>query len=158
MAYRACIQATNSRFFNRRFYLDQFGNSIRSGVTPISLLPESLRTSYEEKVGRSGKIELGLYKSYALLKALDDDLSQFFIAKYDETEELKKVLGLRNQSILAHGFGPLSQNGCETAQTSVRLLMDQAFRNWEDTARESAFPQQNTSQVIPSLNLSNGPG
>lgn len=133
-------------------------NGLKTSDLDISLLPESLRTSYKEKVGRSGKIELGLYESYALLKALDNDLGQFFIAKYDETEELKKVLGLRNQSILAHGFGPLSQNGCEMAQTSVRLLMDQAFQNWEDTARESAFPQLNAYQVIPSLNLSNEPG
>lgn len=133
-------------------------NGLKTSDLDISLLSESLRASYKEKAGRSDKIELGLYESYALLKALDNDLGNLFIAKYDETDELKKVLGLRNQSILAHGFGPLSQNGCETAQASVRSLMDQAFQNWEDIARESAFPQLNASQVISSLNLSNGSG
>ena len=133
-------------------------NGLKTSDLNISLLPESLHASYKEKAGRSGKIELGLYESYALLKALDNDLGHLFIAEYDETEELKKVLGLRNQSILAHGFGSLSQNGCETAQASVRSLMDQAFQNWEDTTRESAFPQLNASQVISSLSLSDGSG
>ena len=133
-------------------------NGLKTGDLDISLLPESLRASYKEKAGRSGKIELGLYESYKLLKVLDNDLGHLFITKYDETEELKKVLGLRNQSILAHGFGPLSQNGCETAQASVRSLMDQAFQNWEGTARESDFPQLNALQVISSLSLSNGSG
>lgn len=133
-------------------------NGLKTSDLDINLLPESLRASYKEKVGRSGKIELGLYESYALLKVLDNDLGHLFIAKYDETDELKKVLGLRNQSILAHGFGPLSQNGCETAQASVRSLMDQAFPNWEDIARESAYPQLNASQVILSLRLSGPSG
>lgn len=133
-------------------------NELKTSALDISLLPESLRTSYKEKIGRSGKIELGLYDSYALLKALDNDLGKYFIDKYDETEELKKVLGLRNQSILAHGFGPLSQNGYETARASVRSLMDQALPKWEDTARKSVFPQLNASQVISSLNLSNAAG
>ena len=141
--YRLIEYIAQVRLFNDH-------NGLKTSDLDVSLLPESLRPSYKEKIGRSGKIEIGLYESYELLKDLDNDLGR---AKYQETGELTKVLGLRNQSILAHGFGPVSQDGCETAQACVRSLMDQAFQNWEHTAKEATFPELNANQIISSLNL-----
>ena len=131
-----------------RLFCDHSG--LKTSDLDVSLLPESLRPSYKEKTGRSGKIEIGLYESYELLKNLDNDLGR---AEYHETGKLTKVLGLRNQSILAHGFGPVSQDGCETTQACVRSLMDRAFQNWERTAKEATFPELNADQIILSLNL-----
>ena len=124
----------------------------------VKLLPESLRPQYEKKVGRSDKIELPLYESYALLKHLGDDLGCLFTNEYDGKGDLKKVLGLRNQSILAHGFGPVSQEGCGTARDYVRQFMDQAFQDWEQKAAEAVFPRLQFTSVTESLALGGQPG
>ncbi len=126
---------------------------LKTSDLDVQLLPESLRPQYRQKAGRSEKIELPLYDSYALLKDLDDDLGHLFADEYGGKGDYKKVLGLRNQSILAHGFGPVSQNGCETAQECVRQLMDRAFQGWEQKAKEATFPQLHATPVTKSLEL-----
>jgi len=79
-----------------------------SKVTPDSI-PERIRgefiRQYQEKEGLPLKIPL--YGSYRLLKELGSSLAQEFFRLYDK--ELKKILDIRNSSILAHGFFPVSQ-------------------------------------------------
>ena len=81
-----------------------------------------------------------------------------FTNEYDGKGDLKKVLGLRNQSILAHGFGPVSQEGCGTARDYVRQFMDQAFQDWEQKAAEAVFPRLQFTSVTESLALGGQPG
>ena len=92
------------------------------------------------------------------MKHLGDGLGCLFADEYDGTVELKKVLGLRNQSILAHGFGPVSQKGCETARDYVRKFMAQAFPDWAEKAKEAVFPALNPALVIESLGLAGQSG
>ena len=126
---------------------------LKTSDLDVQLLPESLQPQYRQKVGRAGKIELPLYDSYALLKDLDDDLGHLFADESGGKGEYQKVLGLRNQSILAHGFGPVSQNGCETARDCVRQLMDRAFQDWAQKAKEATFPKLHSTPVTESLEL-----
>ena len=131
---------------------------LKTSDLDVQLLPEPLRPQYIKKVGRSDKITLPLYESYELLKHLGDGLGCLFADEYDGTVELKKVLGLRNQSILAHGFGPVSQKGCETARDYVRKFMAQAFPDWAEKAKEAVFPALNPAPVIESLGLAGQSG
>lgn len=52
---------------------------------------------------------LGLKKAYELLNDLRDSLGRDFEKDWDSS--LKKVLGMRNDSILAHGFSPIDEKG-----------------------------------------------
>ena len=144
--YRLMEYIAQVQLFNRH-------KGLKTSDLDVQLLPESLRPRYRQKAGRSEKIELPLYDSYALLKDLDDDLGHLFADECGGKGDYKKVLGLRNQSILAHGFGPVSQNGCEAAQECVRQLMDRAFQGWEQKAKEATFPQLHATPVTKSLEL-----
>jgi len=73
----------------------------------VSKLPETLReevvfTSQNELEG--GIIQLPLHKSYKLLAALGDALG---IAYNNSSDDLIKVLSIRNRSLLAHGYEPV---------------------------------------------------
>jgi len=54
-----------------------------------------------------GKIQIPLHKSYELLGALDDPLGSAYAANEGE---LRKVLSVRNMSLLAHGFAPVGED------------------------------------------------
>ena len=62
-AYRAWIQTTNSRFFNRRLPLDQFGNSIQSGATPaLNILTIGIQNGKKNK--RNGERIISIFVEY----------------------------------------------------------------------------------------------
>lgn len=65
---------------------------------------ETLKTCVNPRDG--GKIQIPLHKSYELLAALGDPLGASYT---DQVEELRKVLGVRNMSLLAHGFAPVGE-------------------------------------------------
>lgn len=83
-------------------------------------IPETLRDEYEQKYRdpRDGKLKVPLLATYRLLDALGDDLGQAFVAQQDEIREL---LGLRNQSPLGHGEDPVGEAGYRRFRS---LLLD----------------------------------
>lgn len=67
-----------------------------------------------------GIYSLPLHRSFALLAALDDPLGHLYI---QEENELKKVLNIRNHSLLAHGFSPVRQQTYENMlEISMRFV------------------------------------
>jgi CRISPR-associated protein (TIGR02710 family) len=82
-----------------------------SNINKIDI-PNSLRDEYIKKyTDPEGKINLPLYASYKLLEELHDELGKRFMVQYER--ELKHLLSLRNNSILAHGFDSISKNAYE---------------------------------------------
>ena len=53
-----------------------------------------------------GTYKFPLYRSYALLAALNDPLGKLYV---EQEQDLRKVLDIRNSSLLAHGFKPVSE-------------------------------------------------
>jgi len=69
------------------------------------------------KSAEGGAVKLGLRDAYGLLDALGDPLGEHF---RDANVEI--MLGERNKSILAHGFSPVSVEGCEAMRKAVMRL------------------------------------
>ena len=83
-------------------------HDINTSDVDILLLPNELREKYK-KMEENGKIRLGLKKSYELLRDMNEEIGKRFF----ENEEIQKILSMRNNSILAHGFGPVTKEQAE---------------------------------------------
>jgi len=76
-----------------------------SDVAP-NAIPEQLRDELvrECRSERDGVVQLPLHKSFQLLEALGDPLGSAYCAS---SEDLGKILTIRNMSLLAHGYEPV---------------------------------------------------
>ncbi|MGJ3250424.1 MAG: TIGR02710 family CRISPR-associated CARF protein [Elainellaceae cyanobacterium] len=85
------------------------GYRIQSGDVDLTQLPEALREHYEkERNPRNGKIQLALWKSYILLSQFPSDpLGKLF---EQESKHLLNALEVRNHSLFAHGFKPITES------------------------------------------------
>ncbi|WP_414582547.1 TIGR02710 family CRISPR-associated CARF protein [Scytonema sp. PCC 10023] len=104
---------------------------IRTGDVNTQQLPEYLQEEYEKKRSPDrGKIELGLRESYELLRKLSDNT----IGKLYQ-ESGKKILNgleVRNKSILAHGFKPITASDYQ--------MVSGLFVNFIQSAIEAVIP------------------
>lgn len=84
---------------------------------PLANLPSNLQESWRNE-SENGNISLGLQKAYRLLYELGDDVGKKFVEigwltppiKEDkENKQKPSPLEARNNSILAHGFDPVSK-------------------------------------------------
>lgn len=113
---------------------------LETGNLDVNNLPEGLREAYGKPSGRSGRVELGLVEAYGLLRDLEDPVGGRFMEDFEASDGPKGVLGLRNNSILAHGFGPVGEPGYGRACALVRRYLDVAFEGWGKKATEAEFP------------------
>ena len=130
-----------------RLYKDYGG--LETGDIDIEKLPEHLREAYEPCRSQEGKIELGLVQAYGLLQKLEDPVGKQFMAeRCCRSGEVNKVLGMRNDSILAHGFRPVGERGYKRGIGVARRYLDAAFGNWEAQARKAAFPKLDLQVIL----------
>lgn len=80
---------------------------------PLAQVPSALRDEFARRYGEPGSdlLKLPLYAAYRLLDALGDPLGQRSAAA---EEQLQGLLAARNNSILAHGLGPLDERAYES--------------------------------------------
>ena len=83
-----------------------------------------LKTKYTDP--KDDKIKLPLFATFDLLHKTKNRIGNIF---FEHFEEIKLVLHLRNNSILAHGIGPLNENGFEEALKLVELLAKEIKTN-----------------------------
>lgn len=93
---------------------------INNSAVDLAKVPEVLHAELESCANPhdGGKIQIPLHKSYELLADLGDSLGATYMA---QAEELRKVLGVRNMSLLAHGFTPVSE---ETYRKLLAIALD----------------------------------
>ncbi|MGE4492689.1 MAG: TIGR02710 family CRISPR-associated CARF protein [Syntrophotalea sp.] len=97
----------------------------------LEAVPQSIRVELGECTNprEDGKIQVPLHKSFALLRALNDPLGE----SYQRREaELHKVLTIRNNSLLAHGFQPVRK---ETYQMLLGIALEFLDLRIEDLPR-----------------------
>lgn len=121
---------------------------LETGKLEVEKLPERLQESYGRHRGRVGQVELGLVEAYALLRDLGDQVGKQFMEDFEGSGEAKAVLGLRNNSVLAHGFGPVNREGFDRAAGLVRRYLDGAFKGWEKMAKDAVFPRLKAGDVL----------
>lgn len=77
-------------------------------AVPLEKIPEALQSEWRDRArDGNGCIKLGLQDGYKLLSALGDGLVETF-ADLKLNDPVKSPLVLRNASILAHGYQPVS--------------------------------------------------
>ena len=82
----------------------------------IELLPTDLKETYRAKEGLDGKVKLGLTASYELLAQLNHPIGSIWQEqKYRIIDQLK----IRNNSLFAHGFQPISYQAWQSLKTTL---------------------------------------
>ena len=105
------------------------------------MIPEPVRPNYEAFRERTGKIQLGLVASYNLLADLGEDVGKRFVEDHQKKKSaLKAALGMRNNSILAHGFTPVGQEGYAKLIALARRYLDLVDPRWESRISCAKFP------------------
>jgi CRISPR-associated protein (TIGR02710 family) len=87
-------------------------HDLNTGSLDLEKLPHDLRPDYEARREAPNKrIVLGLIESYELLYGLQDALGQLY---QEHAGALKDVLTVRNYSLFAHGFAPVTESRYRT--------------------------------------------
>lgn len=103
-----------------------------SNVQPAQIPDEAMRKRFQEEAGEAGNLKLPLQKSFELLHALGDPAGEKFV---HAQEEMYKLLDIRNNSILAHGFEPVQEK-------TYRRMLDIALSFLDGTeANLPEFPK-----------------
>lgn len=80
--------------------------SIRTGEVELEKLPPELRDEYAQQHSRNGKVQVALMAGFQLLEELGDPVGKLFT---ERKQKILRALEVRNNSILAHGFRPVSK-------------------------------------------------
>ena len=83
-------------------------SNVKEETIPFNIREEYL-LKYKDRL--DGKIKVPLLGSYRLLTELGSDLGKNFFGVYEK--EIRPLLNIRNNSILAHGFNPVDQKTFE---------------------------------------------
>lgn len=92
----------------------------------LILIPREHCEKYEKLRDERGKIRLGLKKAYELLKDFGNETGKNFF----NNKEMEKLLFIRNNSILAHGFVPINK---ENAEKFFEIVKDFAIKEVKQT-------------------------
>jgi CRISPR-associated protein (TIGR02710 family) len=111
-----------------------------TGDLDLAILPEALRDTYEpERNPRTGKVQIGLLKSYLLLSELPDDpLGQHF---HPQMNRLQDALQTRNYSLLAHGFTPITTNIYQASGGVMQTFVESALEVLIPRKKRQPLPQ-----------------
>ncbi|WP_243663280.1 TIGR02710 family CRISPR-associated CARF protein [Rhodothermus marinus] len=131
--YRA-IELAGQLLLKIRYGLD-------TGRVDIARLPEALQARYAEQQAARGKVQLALVEAYTLLAELDAGCRSVW-ERWEKA--LKNLLQLRNYSILAHGFKPISQDDYERIRAESVEFIGEMLRAanvpWTDNWHERQLP------------------
>lgn len=99
---------------------------IQTGDVDLMKLPENLRPKYDQKRSPySHKIQLALRDSYELLSQLSDDpLGKLY---RERAEAIYDTLQIRNNSLFAHGFQPISTSEYRRVVDILKTFIKEAI-------------------------------
>lgn len=102
-----------------------------SAIDPEMIPSDALRETIVRECGngREGKYQAPLHRSFEILEAFGDRLGRLYIERF---EEVKKILNVRNNSLLAHGFAPIRK---ETYEKLLGIALEFVGRAKEDLPR-----------------------
>lgn len=117
---------------------------LQTGDIDLEKLPAELREKYSaERNPRNGKIQLPLWKSYLLLSELPDDpLGQRF---QEHAKSLENALQVRNYSLFAHGFQPITENDYRQTGQVIQTFISTALDALIPGKKRHPLPQFPTS-------------
>jgi len=135
--YRLCEYIAQC-YISRRNLYRKTGSDVDTSDLDISILPGNFQAKYEKyRDAKDGKVKLPLYASYNLLFYLDELPGKYF---FEDEKKMKKLIGLRNTSILAHGFNPISEKIYEEMFLFMEDFVKKVVRDFESTRDRIRFP------------------
>jgi CRISPR-associated protein (TIGR02710 family) len=101
--------------------------NIDSSKVKKQQVPEKIRDEFQKKYSDadSENLKLPLFASFILLKQLGNEIGKKF---FENQDEFKKVLSLRNNSYLAHGY----QSSKEAVYTEFRTMIISLFTEFNE--------------------------
>ena len=136
-----------ARLYRLLEYLAQYQlytkyNKVETKSLDISKLPNKLQTKYQNLKNREGEIAISLFESYELLKDLNDELGIKFVNDYKRKEgKIKKLLSIRNNSILAHGFQPVGEAEFKILQKLLDDYIRLIIKDYDNLKKNVKFPK-----------------
>jgi CRISPR-associated protein (TIGR02710 family) len=115
-------------------------HGIDTSNVDIEKVPLELKEKYERKKNEKGKIRIGLFEDYELLKALGEDLGH----KFETYKELHDMLEKRNNSILAHGLASIDKNTYDKIFKYAYDFASTIIHNLEEIENDAKFPTLNS--------------
>ena len=118
--------------------LSKFG--IYTSNVKIERIPSNIRDKYNKLKDDEGKVKLGLQKGYELLKDMEDEVG----VKYADDEEIKDLLKMRNESILAHGLKSITKEDIPRVERLFEKTKEYAkliFPDIDDLMEKAKFPR-----------------
>lgn len=146
--YRCLEYIAQIKIAQRKLYQEDEKGNPDSEALDVEKLPPQLREKYSSKDSKDNKVKLGLYRDYELLFDLNDELGLLFKKEY-ENNNLKRLLSLRNNSILAHKFNPISEGAYKEIITEVEKFINSAFPEADSLIEEVNFPRIKTLGNYP---------
>ncbi len=135
--YRLCEYIAQMHINEEGLYKVRKGKADTSDVD-IEHLPLEIRKKFSKYFNkREGKVMLPLYQSFSLLAELGNSVGKQFVSNEDLS---KKLLYIRNNSILAHGFNPISAETYEKMMSYLEKLVRQTVKDLEKTIQNVRFP------------------
>ncbi len=127
----------------------RLGYQLNAGDIKVVKLPETLQSKYNNNANAYSKIQLSLRSDYELLVELDhcnpEPLGQLFTENKDKIIDFLRI---RNNSVLAHGFTPVSEVEYKKAQTFFDYFLNEALSRLSQVkmsgkiyAQPEQFPQ-----------------
>lgn len=121
-------------------------HDLQTGNLDVARLPESLQPRYEALRDQKGTVAIGLVKTYELLAELDTE--RFGPCWTAWKNRLLDALQVRNHSILAHGFQPVSAREFSNLQSTfsdfianVTQCMNVSLNLSEENQLPISFPE-----------------
>lgn len=113
---------------------------IATGDVDLAKFPEDLRDRYAaERNPRNNKVQIPLWKSYLLLSELPNDpLGSYF---QTEAKHLQNALEVRNQSLFAHGFTPITASDYQKAGSAIQSFIKTALDQIIPAKQRNPLPQ-----------------
>jgi len=135
--YRLCEYIAQFHIFKKGLYKIK-----NSDVDTSDISISRLNTALQEKFARykdrkEDKVTLPLHASYELLYELGEPIGRGFLDNHDLS---KKLLGLRNNSILAHGFNPISEKTYKDMLQAMETLLKSFIGNFDQIKKRIRFP------------------
>lgn len=121
--YRTVEYIAQYRVNERGLFKKDEKGKVRTDDLDIKSLPSSeLRQKYRKyRDPKDNRIKLTLHSLYELLDDLGEEIGRTFKKEMDKKDgKLIKLLGMRNNSILAHGFGPVSESTYKEMLNTVK--------------------------------------
>jgi len=135
--YRLCEYIAQCYISWRNLYM-KIGSDVDTSNLDLSSLTVNIKEKYEKyRDGKESRVKLPLYASYDLLLDLDELPGKYF---FKDEKKTKKLLGLRNASILAHGFNPVSEKVYKEMFLFMEEFVRKVVRDFEYTRGRIRFP------------------